>query len=157
MLQNKLTGKPTGTYTMKYIKKKIKENVKTVKRLKTYKKHEKRSKKGNKEELDYGCSNISYISLLELEEKMHEFLKKLDKTQSEINDLEKATIEQNCALWYAERRMRLTASWHGAINKMREDTNCENNVINILYKPFKGNTATKYGKSNEDVATKTVA
>ncbi len=53
--------------------------------------------------------------------------------------------------WSIERRKRLTASVVGGIAKMRSTTNKAKKVEGLLYTRFRGNVATRYGTTMEDI------
>lgn len=99
-------------------------------------------------------SDDSGVSLDEsnddLLDKEKKFLKDLNKTPEEIVKLCKLTIKQSDdPIWYEERKKRLTASNFGLIYSMRDSTNRQNIVNNLLHSNFKGNCYTDYGKENE--------
>ncbi len=72
-------------------------------------------------------------------------------TSGEISHIQEQTKGQTDSdVWFAERRKRLTASIVGGIIKMRSTTKRATKVENLLYKKFKGNTATCYGQILED-------
>ncbi|CAG9770188.1 unnamed protein product [Ceutorhynchus assimilis] len=89
---------------------------------------------------------------LDYDEKMKTFLQELEK---DIGVVEVLTQDQrNAELWFQERKKRLTASNFGRIIKLRDTTNREKVVNNLLFSTFKGNFATKYGQDNEPNAIK---
>ena len=70
-------------------------------------------------------------------------------TQEERIQIEEQTRDQdNSDQWQQERRKRLTASMVGGIAKMKG----KKKVQALLYSMFKGNQATRYGKSIEAVS-----
>ena len=76
----------------------------------------------------------------ELEQKMRRYI-------NDMKDISNA--DQGSDRWLNDRRCRLTASNFGAIGRMREKTSPKNSVKNLLYTPFKGNSATAYGLEQE--------
>ncbi|XP_028129072.2 uncharacterized protein LOC114325263 isoform X1 [Diabrotica virgifera virgifera] len=89
------------------------------------------------------------------EEKKTRFLKALEKTPQEIDELQKMTLDQkDSSVWVKERRQRLTASNFGRICKLRDSTDRKNVVEELLNSKFFGNKYTKYGNDNEPNALK---
>ncbi|XP_022911744.2 uncharacterized protein [Onthophagus taurus] len=80
--------------------------------------------------------------------KEQELLSNMIKSIDERHVIERATVGQsNNPLWFQYRNNRLTASNFGKICKMRLTTSKAKKVEDILYKTFKGNIATNYGKN----------
>lgn len=78
------------------------------------------------------------------------FPKKLRKSQEEIDNIEKETKDQSSStLCMEERQKRITASYFGKICKMKSNTRSINTIKELLYKKFKRNNSTEYGKLNE--------
>ncbi len=74
-------------------------------------------------------------------------------TQKERIQIEEQTRDQdNSDQWQQERRKWLTASVVGGIAKMKEKTKKSKKVQAPLYSTFRGNQATRYGKSMEAVS-----
>lgn len=90
------------------------------------------------------------------EEVLHRKQKLVDlllKSKIEIQEIEINTRGQSSnTLWKQERAFRITASNFGRVCKIKESTNPEKLVKNILYTTFKGNEATRYGQEHEPVA-----
>ncbi|XP_074040945.1 uncharacterized protein [Leptinotarsa decemlineata] len=104
---------------------------------------------------DYGniVESIPYMNDDEYIREEINFLNKLKKSQEEIDDIERETNDQSSSiLWMEERQKRITASNFGKICKMKSNTRTINTIKELLYKKFKGNKATEYGKLNESFA-----
>ncbi len=63
-----------------------------------------------------------------------------------------ASHPDNSDQWQQERRKRLTASVVGGIAKMKKKTKKSKKVQALLYSTFRGNQATRYGRSMEAVS-----
>jgi len=84
-----------------------------------------------------------------------EFLKKLEKSEIEIEKIERETVHQSDS--YEEmRRNLLTASNFGRVCKMRPQTGCESIVKQMLHSAFDCD-AMAYGRNNEETARQEVA
>lgn len=81
-------------------------------------------------------------------------------TQERAAQLEQMTRFQGTAtnqstnLWLAERRKRITSSMTGQIARRRPTTKVCKMVKVLLYKQFKGNAATEWGKEQESATQK---
>lgn len=64
---------------------------------------------------------------------------------------EETQVQSASQLWYDARKLRLTASTAKKVPK-RSTTNPQKFLNEHLHPTFTGNTATKYGKENEDIA-----
>ena len=74
-------------------------------------------------------------------------------TKEQIEAIEQETKDQSeSETWMKERAKRCTASRVGSILKMRKTTKRSKKVEEIVYSRFRGNRATHYGKSTEDIA-----
>ncbi|KAF2878819.1 hypothetical protein ILUMI_27354 [Ignelater luminosus] len=71
---------------------------------------------------DYGPNlQMSEIGEKELEDLKEKFMQKLNKTADEIMSISQLTLQQNnSAVWFEERRQRITASSFGKENVMSE-------------------------------------
>lgn len=93
--------------------------------------------------------------MIRLEEKKIFFLKKIENSKHYREDILQLTINQNnCEVWFKERKKRLTASNFGRICSMRETTSCKQLVWNLLYNRFKTNMYIEHGIVTEPVAKK---
>ena len=73
-------------------------------------------------------------------------------TSDEAKNIEQQTRDQAESVeWSVERRKRLTASVVGSIAKMKSTTRKAKKVENLLYTRFRGNAATRYGNTMEDI------
>ncbi|KAJ8964211.1 hypothetical protein NQ314_005040 [Rhamnusium bicolor] len=91
----------------------------------------------------------------DIETKKQNFLKRLEKTPEEIDNICKLTVNQrDDPLWYEERRKRLTASNFGRIYKLLDTTDRKTVVKDLLHSNFTGNVYTRYGNDNELKAIK---
>lgn len=83
------------------------------------------------------------------ETKVNEHLEKLRKTDNEIAELERLTVNQkDNTLWLEQRRLRLTASSFGLVCNRREDSSCGPVVKKLLYSKVDC-PATRYGQAHE--------
>ncbi len=73
---------------------------------------------------------------------------KLPPTQA-TTLMEETTVQSASQLWHDARKLRITASTAKRVPK-RPTTNPKKILNEHFYPAFKGNTATKYGKENED-------
>ncbi|XP_050540727.1 uncharacterized protein LOC126905245 [Daktulosphaira vitifoliae] len=113
--------------------------------------------KSNGADEDYGLAEplIEIFSPEEIEMKKNNFLESLG--QADVKKIEIETRDQsNNAMWYSERKKRLTASNYGQICKMRSNTSCRNVVYNILYAPDVQSKALQHGKIMEAKARQEV-
>lgn len=104
---------------------------------------------------DYGPDATPEPDLTDdqFEKKKQAFLQSLEKTQEQLEDIEKKTRGQAAnSYWLQERLYRLTASHFGDVCKMRKTTSSANKVKNILYTSFSGNEATRWGSEHEPFA-----
>ena len=89
------------------------------------------------------------------EEKARYYRTYVAVSQVQIKEIEEQTRDQaDSDYWRLERRKRITASQVGGIAKMRETTKKANKVHSLLYSKFRGNKATRYGSTNEDITRK---
>ena len=137
---------------------KAKDEVKRQRRMRKY------SKKDNSAQArqaysrhDGGISpdevneDISPEHLEELKQGFYET--KVVVSPEDVTRIENDTRQQaDCPEWLVERRKRITASMVGGIAKMRPTTKRSKKVENLLYTKFRGNAATRYGASMEEVA-----
>ncbi|KAF2905774.1 hypothetical protein ILUMI_00404 [Ignelater luminosus] len=70
---------------------------------------------------DYGPNlQMSEIDEEELEDLKEKFMQKLNKTADEIMSISQLTLQQNnSAVWFEERRKRITASSFGKMNRLK--------------------------------------
>ncbi|KAF2901196.1 hypothetical protein ILUMI_04990 [Ignelater luminosus] len=67
---------------------------------------------------------MSEIGEKELEDLKEKFMQKLNKTADEIMSISQLTLQQNnSAVWFEERRKRITAFSFGKVCKMKRTTN----------------------------------
>lgn len=102
---------------------------------------------------DYGPSaQKPDMDTITYEIKVNSFLKTLNKTEQERQQVEEATRSQNQSeAWFEERRIRLTASNFGAVCNRKPYTSCAALVQKILYSSVDCESM-KYGRANETTA-----
>jgi hypothetical protein len=113
-----------------------------------------KKRKNEDDNEDYGA-NIHALDIApeEFLKQKTAFLSSLQKTEKEIIQLSKATVEQTTSnLWFSEPMKRLTASSFGKICKMRATTDPKKTCKTLLQSPFTGNKYTNYGKDHESIA-----
>ncbi|KAF2889194.1 hypothetical protein ILUMI_16979 [Ignelater luminosus] len=83
---------------------------------------------------DYGPNlQMSEIDEEELEDLKEKFMQKLNKTADEIMSISQLTLQQNNpAVWFEERRKRITASSFGKVYKMKRTTNPKNTIKYLI-------------------------
>ena len=114
-----------------------------------------RKKLFNSDSKSYGvlCQRPDITESLQ-KEKTDKFLKQLTLSKEQKLELmQKTSTQSESAMWFEERRKRLTASNFGQVCKMLPTTNCARIVKSLLYSTFE-NSATRYGKTNEPKAIK---
>lgn len=103
---------------------------------------------------DYGedCAKTDIDGeLFEIEKK--NFLKNLERTEEQRDNLEKQTILQSeSGAWLEERRKLLTASNFHAVCTRRDDTSCSSLVKTLLYKANLNVPSLNHGKKHEKEA-----
>ncbi|KAF2891180.1 hypothetical protein ILUMI_14993 [Ignelater luminosus] len=115
-----ITKKSPGRHTQKYAANKKKalcrRNLYYDKNR--YKAKQKTTTKFIDADEDYG-PNLQMSEIDELEDLKEKFMQKLNKTADEIMGISQLTLQQNnAAVWFEERRKRITASSLGKVCKM---------------------------------------
>ena len=96
-----------------------------------------------------GCEKVEGHKVLSSQD----FLRQLTKSETEIHEIEQKTITQSdCALWYEERKIRLTASNFHSVAMRRTSSNPEVLAERLLVGLTKKTKAMKFGLEKEQSA-----